>query len=56
MFIPDPDYLFIPYLGTRISDPRSRIPHPTSVTKEEGKKFLPSLVATGITKIENYFF
>jgi hypothetical protein len=46
MFIPDPDFY-----PTRIPDPGSRIPNPT--TKEEGKNaVLPFSVATNFTKLE----
>jgi hypothetical protein len=42
--------------GSSIPDPQSRIPDPTTVTKEEGEKFvLPCFVATNITKLEKNF-
>jgi hypothetical protein len=42
MFIPDPDFypFLIPDLGSRISDPGSRIPDAKTATKERGEKKL----------------
>jgi hypothetical protein len=53
MFIPDPRFLILIFThpGSRISDPRSRIPDPKTATKERGEKKLPFYVATNFTNL-----
>jgi hypothetical protein len=61
MFIPDSDFLPIPYPGSWIRDPGSRIPDSGSKNlhkKERGEKIsvIPFFVATNLTKFKIILF